>query len=642
MSSDHGSSAKMESPNDLTVNNLGSSRYSIDPGGESVATEQVGQEFPVNDTNDNNISTNERKSNVSEPQTENTQNQTRKSSSDNYAKTSDTDMEGVVVSHDSHTSATYEFPRVEGESSLKSGSFVNRDKVNMDRSGDSINPSRPVSSKSRRYKPVRSSGGPVRNDENVNSNFNEEDIRKNISGESGVLENNNNGSMKDKSVIEGGESLDYLRDSSIGQTDNFDADVIKPTDKFKLRSISASLIRCINMFREYREKSVIDEDPRLSKIAYRHSRRMALGTVQFSTVGIKDELKGLPLVYYDAFVAVHDSVNQAFTAVINNWTTVDDSKESILKNVNCIGIGVSFSASRRMFFTLILGLRSFIGDCFFSHEQLYSVIMAQKVLRAHNLLRKSYGISQLSIDIRLLGIAYDLLKNDPTKVDVESLRLKIDPVPDIVVAFSETNIDPTAQQVVESWLTHTNANDTILGEYNRVGYAFHHVGDRLKCLRIMVRSLHASIIDGTDSVIDPSIHSKKIYQFMNDFRKQHDLEPLKLNKQLCTIAQEHSEFIANGSIGRSPIESEFYIHEVEPAFRAIDVSHISVKELSRAPKAIMKKWRNSTDCVSVLLNRVTDIGVGLCFDDMYICYCSVVIAVDAHTDPRVVNKIISF
>ena len=469
----------------------------------------------------------------------------------------------------------------------------------------------------------------------------EENDKKSLEDEGSVMGNTIWDLVKSEKSAGGAGFVGFLKDSSVGQPDNLDAD-IKPTDKFKLRSISASLIRCINMFREYREKPIVDEDPRLSRIAYRHSRKMALGVVQFSTIGIKDALKGLPLVCYDAFVATHDSVNQAFTAVVNNWTTEDESKESILKNVNCIGVGVSFSATRRMFFTLILGLRSFIGDCFFSHEELYSVILAQKVLEAHNLMRKNYELSKLSMDVSLLGIAYNLLKSDTTKVDMESLKSKIDPVPDLAVAFSETDVDPTAQQVVESWLTHANANDTVLGEYNRIGYAFHHDGNRLKCLRIMVRSLHASIIDGTDSIIDTTIHSKKIYQFMNDFRKQHNLEPLKLNKQLCAVAQEHSEFIANGSVGKSPIDSDFYIHEVEPAFRAIDISHISVKELSRAPKAVMKKWRNSTDCVSVLLNRVTDIGVGLCFDDLYICYCSVVIAVDAHSEPKVVNKIVNF
>ena len=181
--------------------------------------------------------------------------------------------------------------------------------------------------------------------------------------------------------------------------------------------------------------------------------------------------------------------------------------------------------------------------------------------------------------------------------------------------------------------------ETVLGDYNRIGIGFLEKEDKLFSIRILIRDLHASIIDGTETLIDPIILSRLIAEKLNEFRHHHSLNQLQFDEHLFEIARDHSEFIANGSLGLNPFESDFFVNEIEPNYKAVDVSHLCVNEMSKAPKAFMNKWRNNTDCVSVLLNQVDKIGVGVCFDSDYVCHITVVIASFGNNTP-IYNKIV--
>jgi uncharacterized protein YkwD len=184
----------------------------------------------------------------------------------------------------------------------------------------------------------------------------------------------------------------------------------------------------------------------------------------------------------------------------------------------------------------------------------------------------------------------------------------------------------TPNRIVENWMNLVGKSKNILGDFNRVGYGFV-TKDRgaLTSLAIYVRSIPAAVIDGTETVMDGTILATQISEMLNEFRSQHSLPSLNIDPDLCLVAQDHSEYVANGHEGDNPIDGAFFTCECEPRYVATDISHMSCIEISRAPKAFMERWRNNVDCISVILNQVDDMGLGVCFDKNYVCHITVIV-----------------
>ena len=414
-----------------------------------------------------------------------------------------------------------------------------------------------------------------------------------------------------------------------------------PILKFQYRSISATLIRAVNLFRNSMKLSSIAEDNFLTRVAMKHSLKMASEETKFSSAPIKQEIASQPYAYFYAHVSRSQNPNHAFLSVANEWATDPTISQTLLSKANVIGVGMATSMSKQSYFTVIVALRSYIGDASLVGDALRSTLLGLKCLDVLNKIRTSYKLQPYVYDQYLSQLCYKFCS-----VPVEKLTQKF--VASRLPNYSATHIDfgfikvkdANPVSIVEEWMKQVPHVEAILGDYNRIGIGFIKKKNYFASVRITIRSLHASIIDGTEVLVDNSILAKHVAEEMNEFREQHSLQALNLDEDLFKVAQEHAEYIANGSLGDNPIESDFYTKVVEPRYRILDISHTTCKEMSKAPKAIMKKWRNNTDCVSVLLNLVDDIGVGLCFDEDYICHVTTIIA-DTGEQKEVVNKIVS-
>jgi len=409
---------------------------------------------------------------------------------------------------------------------------------------------------------------------------------------------------------------------------------------FQNRSISASIIRSINMFRATNMLKVLEEDPNLTHIAMRHSYKMATKRVEVNTVSIKRAIRSQPLVVFDAFVSHYPSMNNAFTTAVNNWTSDSNVSSSLMARINCIGVGFSISEDGDSYFTLIIGLRSDIGSSGIRGAELKSLILAEKCLYEVNKIRKEFKLLPMLIDRKLCSLAFTYCSVPRDNLSTKYVTQFIGPTSSINIGYGSIfKKNGSVKNIIEEWMTQVTHVDLVLGDYNRIGIGFMEKDDQIRSIRIVIRDIHAAIIDGTETLIDPIVISKLIAEKMNEFREQHHLEKLDLDEDLFSIARDHTEFIANGSIGPNPLESDMYVNEIEPVYEAIDVSHTCCCEMSRSPKAFMQKWRNNTDCVSVLLNQVDRIGIGLCFDSDYICHITVIIAA-LGSKGDVVNKIV--
>jgi len=170
-------------------------------------------------------------------------------------------------------------------------------------------------------------------------------------------------------------------------------------------------------------------------------------------------------------------------------------------------------------------------------------------------------------------------------------------------------------------------SDNILGNFNRVGYGFIDsvTGNWVYSIGIYVRSLQAAIVDGTETIVEPSILAHQIELGLTEFRAQHGLPPLNMDADLCQVAEEYSEYIANGQTGVNPLICELFVNEIQKKYVKTDISHAQCVEISRAPQVFMAKWRNNPECISVVLNQIDDVGVGICFDRHYKCHATVIV-----------------
>jgi uncharacterized protein YkwD len=361
----------------------------------------------------------------------------------------------------------------------------------------------------------------------------------------------------------------------------------------------------------------------------KHSKRMSKGEQPLTTDAIPRHLDKLPLVNRYAVVAQFSSLNNAFTNAVNQWTTDRVVALHLQQKFNCSGVGLWMNDDNTVFFTLIMGLRSHIGSSLYTGSTLRSVLLAEKCLDLVNCIRThEFGLLAFGIDLRLCDLAYRYTEFTYEQLTPEYLEETIGHCADHQVAFGAIpakRISP--QLIVEDWMNQMGKEKNVLGDFNRVGFGFQ-LDDKtgtLKSIGIYVRSIRAAIVDGSESVVDGSVLAGQVAEMLNEFREQHSLQPLNYDADLCQIALEHSEYVANGSEGPNPLDVDPFVNEIEPKYTATDISHMHCTEISRAPKTFMEKWRNNVDCISVILNQIDDIGVGVCFDEDYNCHITVIV-----------------
>jgi uncharacterized protein YkwD len=424
-----------------------------------------------------------------------------------------------------------------------------------------------------------------------------------------------------------------------------DNEPIASTTLFQYLSISYSIMRSINMYREVKASPRLFEDPRLVKVAMNHSKKMSNGKVSISTEAIEEEMNKLPFVHRYAIVAQFSSMNNAFTNVVNQWTTDKEICPHLCELFNCSGAGLWINSDKEVFFTLVLGLRSHIASSLYTGSTIRSILIAEKCLGFVNQIRtKDFELLELGLDLRLCDLAYRYTELSMQQLTTEYCDASIGDCASYQVGFgSVDDIDASPQAIVENWMNQVGREKTILGDVNRVGFGFRQdtANNKLISVGIYVRSIQAAILDGTETVIDGEVLARQLGEMLNEFRLQHSLAPLKEDSELSLIALEHSEYIANESDDPNPLNVDPFVSEIEPRYVATDISHMFCREISRAPKTFMEKWRNNVDCISVILNQVDDMGIGVCFDADYTCHATVIVG-SYGNEAEIVNVIYRF
>lgn len=447
--------------------------------------------------------------------------------------------------------------------------------------------------------------------------------------------NEENGELELNDVDGGSATNQYRGRSPEAEPKNVSDTLDLSTDIFNFRSIADSILSSINMFRENFLKPLLQEDDHLYQVAMDHSRKIANKEIECDTKDIKNEIKDYPFAFFSAQVA-HFPNENAFTAVINSWTTKPEISKLLLSNFNVAGVGVYTSRTEEVYFTLILALRTNIGYSYYSKTSLYSILLAEKCISIVNQIRKEeFGLLPLFLNLDLCDQAYQYARMDMESIKEDDVKQKVGICSLCKISFCDVKEKgATPKTIVQKWMNQLGKAKTILGDCNRVGFGFAQIDGQIHTVSIYTRTLHAAVIDGTEKILGNAIIASQIADTLNEFRQQHSLPPMNIDDNLCEYAQLHTEYIANGSIGDCPLEDEFYTSTVEPQYEATDISHVHCNEMSMAPKAFMAKWRNNQECISVLLNQIADdMGIGVCFDKDYICHITVIIASKGNQAP---------
>lgn len=422
-----------------------------------------------------------------------------------------------------------------------------------------------------------------------------------------------------------------------------------------LKSLSSMILYSINSFRISHNKSYILEDQDLFAIAMDHSHLMSQGQDNFKTDSLKQKMCQYSFVCYEAHISRHPNDENALTSVVNTWTSEPSIMKSILSDFNVAAVGTQISyETNETFFTLILALRSIIGNSFYKGNSLRSMILAEKTINLLNDIRTShFSLPPIKMDIKLCESAFNFCKMNQLSITPDFLKEKCGIFSSQKIAFGKIKINKhkknsiIPEEIVEEWLNQIGRSHLYLSsEFNRIGVGFEICKDStLKSLIIFIRSIQASLVDGTESTIGEAIIAENICNSLNKFREQHGLNPLNYDEDLCEIAERHSVYVANGKFGEDPLDEDDYTQIVEPRYSAIDVSHMVICEMSRVPSVYMSKWRKNEGCLSVILNHtVEDIGVGVAFDENFMCHITTILAANEEYDNRkeIVNKIVRF
>ena len=415
-------------------------------------------------------------------------------------------------------------------------------------------------------------------------------------------------------------------------------------DKFYIVSIAAAVMASLNKFRESSHRPQFDDDHNLTSIAMNHSVKVAKGEIECGVVPIGEQLQPYPFVVYAAHVtqrSVEDA--GAFIHVVNTWTTDPYISKSILDKYNCAGTGFFVSDEKIGYFTLILALRSVLGFSYFAGNALKSILLSEQCLALLNLVRtKKFQLRKLKIDLRLCDFAYRFVDVPRDTLTKEYVRSKIGKYSAEFVTFGVVNSSGVRPEtIVKEWLNQVGKNMSYLGDFNRIGIGFKEIDGKLKSVILLVRSMRAAIVDGSEQLMENAVIESEIAEVLNRFREQHKLEPVAIDDLLTEIAQLHSVFVANGQKGADPLDSEQYTKDLDLNFTDTDVTHFSCCEMERAAQVLMNKWRNDENCISVILNNVSDIGVGVAFDETWTCHITVIIGARGEEN-QVINRIVHF
>jgi uncharacterized protein YkwD len=423
-----------------------------------------------------------------------------------------------------------------------------------------------------------------------------------------------------------GTTTDELED--IGPVeDTFTASGARSTDIYKFQVVADSVLRAVNLFRASGKKPPLLEDVTLFSIAMKHSQAMSSGKAALETKAIARRVRKVPLVSYYAGVDRQSTMHNAFTNVVNKWTVDKKAAAAMRKDFNIGGVGVWANSDSDVYVTLILGLRSIVGSTTFSGASLRSVLLAERCSVLVNQARKSdFALQPLGFDLPLCELAFRCTSmND----DVDAfVRKELPFAADFAVGYGRIPAkSATPAAFVENWMNLHGKSRNILGNFNRVGYGFAQSshGGFVYSIGIYVRSLRAAIVDGSEIAVPNEMLAAQVVDGLNEFREQHGVAALNIDPDLRQLAEEHAEYIANDRRGIDPLTSDVWVDQVQPKYVATDVTHTTCRELSRAPQAILSKWRNNPDCITVLLNQIDDIGIGVAFTSSCICHSTVII-----------------
>lgn len=412
---------------------------------------------------------------------------------------------------------------------------------------------------------------------------------------------------------------------------------------FQYKSITYSIIRSLNSYRESHNLIPFQVDPFLVKVAMKHSKHMAQGKISATTDGIKEILKEQPYTSYVARVTVIHSIENAYRDVVNEWTSVKELTLPLVSNCNCCGVGIGLSSDDDVFFTLIISLRTLIGSSKYAGGILKSFLMHEACMKIVNELRIThFNLQPFATYIPYIDMSYEFVNMKQEDLTPRYIQNRLGIVAAHNISYCEHSKDATPRDIVEDWMRKTTAKKSILGEFNCAGFGFLFESDSIYSVRICARIIPECIIDGSETYVEPAVLIKEIFDSLNEIRDQHSLPPLELNEDLCLVAQDHAEWVANDEPEiDNPLNQEFFTDGIEPNYVGTDISHMSCNEITKAPKTFLAKWRNNNECISVLLNQVDHVGIGLCFNEDYVCHCTVIIGAIGQSS-RITNKIVNF
>ena len=243
-----------------------------------------------------------------------------------------------------------------------------------------------------------------------------------------------------------------------------------PILRFQYRSIAATLIRAVNLFRNSMKLGDIAEDTFLTRVAMKHSLKMASGETKFSSAPVKSEIASQPYAFYFAHVSRSESPNHAFLDVANEWATNPDISQMLLSKANMVGVGMATSLTRQSFFTLIVALRSYIGDSSLVGDELRSVLISRKSLSIVNQIRQSYKLPPYVYDPYLSKLCYKLCSVPAEKITQKFIASRLPNYSATHVDFGKVKVeDANPNSIVEDWMRQTPHVDAILGDFNRIG-----------------------------------------------------------------------------------------------------------------------------------------------------------------------------
>jgi uncharacterized protein YkwD len=412
---------------------------------------------------------------------------------------------------------------------------------------------------------------------------------------------------------------------------------------YGVRAIAASALASLNAYRKSCNCPGFRDDPLLDKIAMKHSRRIASKKIPFGKDTIAQLMAHEPFPFWEARVAECQTSDITLITVVNGWISDRATVALVLGKHDCAGAGYAISEDYVGYLTVIFAIRSHIGTTFYHGETLTSILWAHKCLELLNRTRcEDFQLLPIKIIENLCDSAYRFIDFNKKVLTKAYLEEELGKYSAISVAIGEVPVaGATPEIIVSEWLNQTGKQSTFLGDFNRIGIGVKCHGSLLQSVVLFVRSVPAAIVDGTEKVIEPAIVAGEVINLFNRFRAQHYLDPLETQELLAVTAENHAIFVANGQTGDDPLEDEDYAEAIDSEFDTVDISHFACPEMNLAAQRCMARWRMDATCISILLNDISDIGVGVAFDSNFVCHITILIG-SRGEENEVKNRIVRF